>query len=401
VAELTAVSLLTIHSEVGGRGRPKRIFEIDQACVKKYEMAKGCFNGRNLDLAEYVIAAASLKAEKVRSLGQEVPSVVKKQPATEDGIDRAPLGRAGNLSLANRLLLAVLLSRSNELGVVSDLGSAELCALVGLPLSSLPQRLRMLTALGFVRRHVPGIASPVFSKKLKSIYILNLNHQQLSPAGDRLAVLLHQKALSDDKENYLQAVWIDRNACLRGRTDEPPTPMAVVRLLRNAPRHAFAQIECFICKWASELLSLHWSMLTARSNAYQASVLIKLQKKSKEFFNQPMLDPKYKKVLDEEEVVSFFCRTIIDLAMECRERFSDVQDFPLSGRKFFLVSAFLEEGYQSIAILATCTPEEECKSLWLTTDQNDTTTTYNVDRESGFSLKIRKQAGLLTPVQAK
>jgi hypothetical protein len=82
--------------------------------------------------------------------------------------------------------------------------------------ASLKQRLRRLTELGFIRRHIPGLASPIFAEKLRSVYWLNLNHLQLSPADDVVSVVVHKKAADQDIDyKFLAGVRLDRNSFLR------------------------------------------------------------------------------------------------------------------------------------------------------------------------------------------
>lgn len=395
LAELVEVSLLTTHQDATRRGRPKRIFEINQACVKKYEIAEGSITNSNLELAQYVITAESIKAEMVRFPSQSALLDIKNKPEAGDGIDTDPLSRAGKLSLANRLLLAVLLSRSDEFGVVSDLGRAELCALVGLQFPSLPQRLRRLVELGFIRRHVPGIASPVFSEKLKSIYILNLNHQQISPSKDCASVLLHQKPDSDDEFGPSQGIWLDVDNARKHPALKSQTPWEVIDLILRLPKHALEQIEFFLCKCARDFLSLHWNILETTQGAYKASRLMNLEKRFVAFFREPMVSSKTKEPLDGQEVLRFFIRVVIEFSMDCRRRFSDLNGVDLSGQRFLIAPADLNVGYRYLAVLVKLSAEIGQGCYWFTEVESGDVYLAEFERESDIPIDIRRSAGLL------
>lgn len=84
--------------------------------------------------------------------------------------------KRGGFSRSNRWLLAVLLEYSNLMGVVDDLGGAELRSLTGLTKERLRAQILQLKCLGFLHAVSPGISgSPFFGIK-PSVYYLNLHH---------------------------------------------------------------------------------------------------------------------------------------------------------------------------------------------------------------------------------
>lgn len=402
LAELVEVSLLTTHQDATRRGRPKRIFEINQACVKKYESAEGSITSGNLELARYAITAESIKAERVGSPSQGTRLDRKNKPDDGNGIGVVALNRAGNLSLANRLLLAVLLSRSDEFGVVSGLGSTELCALVGLKIPSLPQRLAKLVELGLIRRHVPGVASSIFSRKLKSIYILNLNHHQISRGRDSVSVFLHQDLKnSNDERRHLQRVWMDRRYLLEGNGTELPTHKSILDMLKSVPFHVFQQIEYSICRCVTEVLMSHWDLAQDRKELVKILGDFEFQDRFGSLFKYYYAKPRSKSSLPVQRFFLFLLGIIEDLTLESRRRFSGLGVLAMSGFSFMLVPSHLNSSHSSIALLVRWPSGVDIKSYWATDGEAHEGNVFELDRESDIALDVREASGLLTLVRAK
>ncbi|ALY33864.1 TPA: hypothetical protein L4R01_005279 [Pseudomonas aeruginosa] len=227
-------------------GRPNRTYSISSH-VMELVLRSDKRTTAHVDLIKHVIEGPDVLAIRPNDNGaQSGPRLV-----WIDG--KAVPKRSNRLSLSNRLLLAVLLAHSDDFGIVRDLGNVDLCSLVGLEATSLKQRIRKLIDLGFIRRHVPGIASSVFSKKLKSIYFLNLNHPQLG-GGESNLVLIHQSDIrsGDGRDEYVRGIVGD----IRGGGQLGcRTPSAVISLLTHAPMAVFSQLELKLCEWALEHLA--------------------------------------------------------------------------------------------------------------------------------------------------
>lgn len=190
--------------------------------------------------------------------------------------------------------------------------------------ASLKQRLRRLTELGFIRRHIPGLASPIFAEKLRSVYWLNLNHLQLSPADDVVSVVVHMKTADQDIDyKFLAGVRLDRNSFLR--RGEYLAPRSVVRLFRRAPDHAFDQLELFICDCVSGFLARHWVQADSAGWGKVRGVDSTVKEQVAAFFRLPMLDPKDKAILDHEEIFDFLHHQVLELA---REAFNVFRRYP-------------------------------------------------------------------------
>ena len=82
--------------------------------------------------------------------------------------------RKNPLNACNRLLLAVLLDHSNDVGLVTDVSNSDLQQMTGLNANRVRNRLSILIEQGVIRFHAPGFASARFpGGKIKSSYVLN------------------------------------------------------------------------------------------------------------------------------------------------------------------------------------------------------------------------------------
>lgn len=77
------------------------------------------------------------------------------------------------LSYSDRVLLAVLLAHSDQLGVVRGLGLKDIANFSGLAKPVLRHRLDVLVARQCIRAIIPGVTGGIFSK-VPSVYVLNL-----------------------------------------------------------------------------------------------------------------------------------------------------------------------------------------------------------------------------------
>lgn len=343
LAQLVSEGYL-LEEAVAGRqsGRPNRTYSISSQ-VMELARRSDKRTTAHVDLIKHVIEGPDVLAIRPNDNGaQSGPRLV-----WIDG--KAVPKRSNRLSLSNRLLLAVLLAHSDDFGIVRDLGNADLCRLVGFEATSLKQRIRKLIDLGFIRRHVPGIASSVFSKKLKSIYFLNLNHPQLG-GGESNLVLIHQSdiRLGDGRDEYVRGIVGD----IRGGGQLGcRTPSAVISLLKRAPMAVFSQLELKLCEWALEHL------VSGKVNAMCVSTA--LHHEIDGFFR--MLDdslpslavdaPHARKKqallveaaqMDRGDVINHFCYLTRLLADECWERYAADGKMPFSCEDLVLIPGRLE-----------------------------------------------------------
>lgn len=102
------------------------------------------------------------------------------------------------LSIVNRLVLAVLLMRADRFGVVRDLGTAELSKLTGLNSERLKTRTITLLKACALLAVSPGTSGVSFFKKTKSVYFVNLAHDEIAEASVCPAVLVSYRDLQAD-----------------------------------------------------------------------------------------------------------------------------------------------------------------------------------------------------------
>jgi len=94
--------------------------------------------------------------------------------------------RANKIAPATYWLLAVLLAHARTPGVVTGLGLKQLVALTGMKREKLRAQLAKLKKLEVISRSVPGASRDQGTKRLQSVYVLNLSHP----------ILMGQKSLA-------------------------------------------------------------------------------------------------------------------------------------------------------------------------------------------------------------
>ncbi len=196
-------------------------------------------------------------------LGRELRRAEPDEPGEDEAAAKPKKGKhllsggRGRLSIRNRLLFAVLLSRSDQFGEV-QIGVPRLAELTGMKPEQVKTRLDRLMMLGLIRRHIPGLSSKVFaSGRVESTYFLNID--ALTPQG---AIVVH---ITYDREgkSFTHADKL-RGECLkvrRGNLAELDSPGCLIRLLDGQPNRVFALFQYRIYRYASHLLSHHWQKL--------------------------------------------------------------------------------------------------------------------------------------------
>ncbi len=230
VSESQAVKALHALNEAGvlsvapvepsGRGRPRRAFRLSSDYVLTLNRSG------ELDVPLQHVVRFVLRHElgharssvSLRSTGTDVQAATA-IAITNDRPDKLASARAskvpGRLTYTNRLLLAVLLCRADRFGVVSDLGSAELCRLTGLNKERLRYRIQSLLKDGLIRAYVPGATSSILFKPTKSVYYLNLHHPELALGGDSAKIIAVQKYVFGMEDEFNEAGMQWREASMR------------------------------------------------------------------------------------------------------------------------------------------------------------------------------------------
>ena len=294
----------------------------------------------------------------------------------------------------------MLFAHADRFGVVNSLGNVELCQLAGLEQTSLKQRIKKLIELGFIRRHVPGVASPIFAEKLKSSYVLNLNHRQIRLGTDLISFVVHEcVGEGADDVRYLGDVWFDlelwRNPATKHKYSLPElsTPASVLRLFRRAPKHAIEQLQFFLSGCVTDLLARHWEQLDVSKSDFFLGVRSDISA----FFRKPMRDVKDASLLDEAEIIDFLWEMTIQFARVCKVRFSRIDGLVWSSLNFRLLPSDLRLGYASLGMLI----DGGAGGGRLLREVGEHVETTEVTTEALCPVELREKAGLLTPARAK
>lgn len=394
-------SVLIASAESGVRvGRPKKSFRLHDSVAMKLQLGRAVSRpliaAPYLGVVERLIRGPYIYATKP----DEEIHVVPAKPARVNQERGAVPNRTSLLSRSNRLLLAMLFAHADRFGVVGSLGNVELCRLAGLEQTSLKQRIKKLVEMGFIRRHVPGVASPIFSEKLKSSYVLNLNHQQITSGADMIGFVVHEGADETGDVRFLEGAWFDlelwRSPAVRHRPSlsDLSTPASVLRLFRRAPKHAMEQLEFFLSGCVTDLLTQHWNQVgVVKSHFYLGT-----RDLISAFFRKPMRDVKDGSLLDEAEIVDFLWWITIQFAQECKVRFSQIEGLTWPGLNFRLLPADLLQGY---AVLGMLIDGGGSGGGWQLKKVGDDAELTQITAEALCPAELRYKAGLLTPSRAK
>ncbi|MBV1814451.1 hypothetical protein KTT58_17035 [Pseudomonas viridiflava] len=388
-------SVLIASAESGRRvGRPKKSFRLHDGVAMKLQLGRAV--PRPLAAAPYLgVVERLIKGPYIYATGPDVEiDVVPAKLARVEQERGAVPNRTSLLSRSNRLLLAMLFAHADRFGVVNSFGNVELCRLAGLEQTSLKQRIKKLIEMGFIRRYVPGVASPIFAEKLKSSYVLNLNHRQITLGADMIGFVVHECADEwADSVRYMEGVWFDlehwRSPAARHTSSVFPTPASVLRLFRRAPKHAIEQLEFFLNGCVSDLLTQHWEQLGVAKSGFPPDTRDRISA----FFRKPMRDVKGASLLDEAEVIDFLCAMTIQFARECKVRFSQIDGLAWSSLKFRLLPSDLRLGYASLGVLIDGTGG----GGRLLREAGEHVETTEIPTEALCPAQLRVKAGLLTP----
>ena len=379
-------------------GRLKKSFRIHDDVANKLGIAS--LISRPLDLAPHFGAVEHLiKGPYIHATRPDVE--IYAMPTVKAEQTRAAVpNRTSLLSRSNRLLLAVLFAHADRFGVVNSLGNVGVCRLTGLEQTSLKQRIKKLIEMGFIRRHVPGVASPIFAEKLKSTYVLNLNHRQISLGTDLISFVVHEcVGEGADDVRYLGDVWFDlelwRNPATKHKYSLPElsTPASVLRLFRRTPKHAIEQLQFFLSGCVTDLLARHWEQLDVSKSDF----FLGARGDISAFFRKPMRDVKDASLLDETEIIDFLWEMTIQFARVCKVRFSRIDGLAWSSLNFRLLPSDLRLGYSCLGMLL----DGGAGSGWLLREVGEHAGTTKITTEALCPAELREKAGLLTPARAK
>ena len=259
LADLVGHGLLSHQAVSEGRGRPKSEYRCTPSFVAMLSEFSSSLSSPQKTVIAHLLERAALGDGRGRSLSGAADVAVfqdKMTPAERLANLRARK-KSDRLSNTNRLLLAVLLTRADRFGVVSDFGSSELRKATGLSQERLRCGIDRLLNLGLIRAYVPGATSSVFFKKTKSVYFLNLHSpEMLSPKAPAVLVSVEQ----NPQDN---CVWDQATFILESISAVPEQSFFKVRgffVRKQEMRLIYllrSRLECY----ASYLLTHHWNEL--------------------------------------------------------------------------------------------------------------------------------------------
>lgn len=238
--------------ELADRAYPQHA-ELLQALFSKADMAFVVL-GRELDRT----AKRGELNESRKSKESEKSSEEKIAAKPKRGKHQLAGGR-GRLSTRNRLLFAVLLSRSDRFGEV-QVGLPELAKLTGMHPEQVKTRLARLMILGLIRQHIPGLSSKVFAAgRIESTYFLNVD--ALTLQGGIAVHITHD--WEGKKFTHADVLHGDCMNAVKGQLNGLETPASLLRLLVGQPGKVFFLFQHLLYRYASHLLSLHWQKLAS------------------------------------------------------------------------------------------------------------------------------------------
>ncbi len=391
LAALVACKVMDFSSTSEGKGRPKRCYRLQDDFHKKLSNAAEPPPTHKFaidNLLEHENRKATHAREKPEKQKTDLTPLAdmrgKRQP------DR--------LTVVNRLLLGVLLCRADRFGVVSDLGSSELCKVVGLDQESLKHRLRRLIDQGLIRTYVPGATSSNLFAKMKSVYVLNLNHPELSEGGNATSVLACPTGIASPAK-ALHAIDFYKN--VHDGFFEDSGYGQVARLLKGQHRPLFRLLQVMLEACAAYLLSTCWSALVRLPINKRIDVPIQAHgQQLQELIGKRLQLSRLPADSDGDSyaiLLDGLYRGAYDLAAGIKEQLCHATDVPFESMDFVIIPRHLKLRYSPIALLALPKlPDGWCSCLVIKTSTEGKVVAEAFSRESDIPLEDRYRSGLLT-----
>lgn len=268
---LEACNILRYTSAAAGRGRPKRLFSLQEQHLQQFRGIG------QLEPHQHLQAICSL-------LQHEDSRPAPQVSHAEESSDKDALSglrarkKPERLSVLNRLLLAVLLFYADRMGVVRDIGFTDLSRLTCLSSERLKYRVKRLVELELIRAWIPGVTSHALFGKAKSVYYLNLQHPIFgscySLAGIMIFGWVQKFEAADRLHEWLVKGWKDlarrkppeddgkRERSLQGHVSDEAARVAAAASKPESPR-IIPALQVRLEIYASWLLSRYWGALEA------------------------------------------------------------------------------------------------------------------------------------------
>lgn len=377
-------------STPGSSGRPNHSYKVQAALKAALEKAvvPTVIHER---LIKRLIAGPVIRAVGPDE-GGDGAEVVQPLKSVDEFGKPVPPGRRGNLSLANRLLLATLLSCADAFGIVSQLGNVELVQLTGLAPASLKQRVRRLMDLGFIRSYVAGVSCSIFSRKVMSTYFLNLGHRQLSQTTG-FQVFSHWTLEGDAWrfQHHGDRLRNDVTAAKKSSANGGRMPNPVLRFLWRQRPEAFAVLQLQLSRYASYLLSHHWSTIGTSTDHVDDEL--------REMICSDLRKPAPSSPLDAEraerdwhEIIEHFRKLTWELAEDYKSRFEEAPWIFFELLDIRILPVPDKRGYEAITLLVRGSSEQCCLIL----GRDGIGGVRAFDHEADIPLEERYLFGLLT-----
>ena len=377
-------------STPGSSGRPNHTYKVQAALAVALEkaMVPTVIHER---LIKRLIAGPVIRAVGPDDSG-DGGGAVQSTKLIDEFDKPVPPGRRGNLSLANRLLLVALLSRADAFGVVSDLGNVELVQLTGLAPATLRQRLRRLMDLGFIRSYVAGVSCSILSRKVMSTYFLNLGHRQLTQTPG-FQVFSHWTFEDNGRrfQHHGDRLRNDVRAAKKTLVNGSMTPRPVLRFLWQQRPEVFAVLQLLLSRYASYLLSHHWSNL--------GTPTVHVNDELRKMICSDLRKPAPSLPLDAErgerdwqEIIEHFRELALELAEEYKSRFEQAPWILFELLDMRILPVPDGRGYEAISLLVRGGSDQCC----LIVGQDGIGGERAFDHEADITLDDRYLSGLLT-----
>ncbi|WP_437884440.1 hypothetical protein [Pseudomonas sp. LRF_L74] len=353
LSELVAAGTLErlVATRVGRGGR----------AAVTYKLSQG--NEAELRFRSYPLHAELLQAlfsgadMAFAVLGSELGRAGKPEESDEPGEEggaakpksrkRPPPGGRGRLSIRNRLLLAVLLSRSDRFGEV-QISLSELALCAGMPAERVKNRLARLMAVGLIRRCVPGLSSLIFKAgRISSTYFLNL---EIFGAGGAVAV--HVDFYREEKRHTHMDLLCGSvsHFSKTGRFRNSKAPKSVLIFLRGERPEVFPLLQHLLNGYASQLLSRHWDALGSEVLVEDPEVVCLIGSCFRCPSSELVPGGSF------NEVCEYFYSLAIDVAREYRGRFGQANWVDFASVDIRILPAVENRGYEAITVLLRSAP---------------------------------------------
>jgi DNA-binding transcriptional ArsR family regulator len=259
---LLACGVLVVSSTPDGRGRTKSSYRLQEAFVAKLkeppQKPTKTYDPPPLSEIHEATIGRLLRHENSRSALRD-PWDASVSLSAKMRARRQP----GRLSVVNRLLLGLLLSRADRFGVVSDFGSSELCKATGLSPERLRHRIGRLLDLGLIRAYVPGATSRFFFGKITSVYFLNLQHPDISDGSNVTLALACKLERALDSMHDVSSIYLEVGAFNQRPEQFRGTRSGrVLGFFKQQRREFFSLLQYVLLTCVTYLLSKCWSGLT-------------------------------------------------------------------------------------------------------------------------------------------